>query len=310
MVWLAPLAIDLTVIIACIGALVIVLTAKSMADALVHIVRKVAGRLPLIGRLFSAGADYVEQTLVSTLSDVANSLEGVIGAFWHALGNLMASIGHEIYGLAVAVTRMGQYIHGVVRPWVIRTTLGGLTHGLKWLRHELAHAKTQVWRITKVIEHPERTAVGGAVRAITRPLRADLRHFEAWTVAHVKALAHAADVFLPREIGRLGGEVAEIELALHRLRAWVRKHERELGLSALVAPIVWAISKRGGGFIFCRNWKTLGRGVCRADESLIQDLLGATLAIVGTISIIEFAEELQAVVGEGAAAIHGLIREK
>src|SRR5260221_10320054 len=115
----APLAIDLFAILGCLIALGVVITAKYWAQALVAIIRKVTGRIPLIGRLVGSGADWVEHRIVGSLSEAVNGLEGIIGQFWHAAGNLLTSIGHEIHGLAVAGAQLGDYIDGVVRPFVV-----------------------------------------------------------------------------------------------------------------------------------------------------------------------------------------------
>lgn len=308
--FVAPLAIDLTVILACLVALGLILVAKSFALALATIIKHSVGHLPIVGRFFGSASDWIEKQIVSAMSDVANGVEGIIGAFWHALGNVISSVGHEIVGLAVAVDQFGQYLHSVVRPWVVHAVTQGLLHGVKWLKHEAASLKTTVYRVTKVIEHPEHTAIGGAVRTITRPISSSLAHLERWTRAQVATLTHDVTIWLPGELHRLRGEVNVIGRTLRHLRAWARKHERALSIGALTGAVTWVIARTGAGWIFCRNWNKVGRNVCRMDVNALESLLAGTLAIVGTISIVEFAKELQAIVGEGESAIHGLIREK
>lgn len=285
MVVVAPLAIDLLVIVACLGALAILLSAKYLAQALVSIVRKVAGRLPLIGRLFAAGADYVERKIVDSLSDAINGTEGVIGAFWHAAGNLLASIGHELYGLAVALDRFGAYIHGVVRPWVIRTTVGGLTHGLKWLRHELTSTTTQVYRITKVVTHPERTAIGAAVRTITRPLAGELAHLERWTRARIAGAEAAIEGVLQPEIDWLRSRTGSLERFYERLWKQVRKLDRLTAASVFAGAVAIALARLGFGWLACRNWKRVGRSVCRMPTHLLDDALSLLTDFVVLSSI-------------------------
>jgi len=270
----APIAIDLFVILACLGALMLILCAKGIAQALATIIHHSVGHLPIVGRFFGTAADWIEKQIVSAMSDIANGVEGVIGAFWHALGNLVASIGHEIYGLAVAIDSFGQYLHNVVRPWVVLTLVGGLQHGVKWLRHEIASIKTTVYRTATIIEHPVHTKIGGAVREITRPIAGELGRLEHWVFPRVKGLEHELDVTIPRDIAAVRSRVGQLDRFYERLWAKVR-HLDKITVGTLVGALALTfLAKLGAGWILCRNWKTLGRGVCRLPGHFIEDLLG------------------------------------
>lgn len=288
----APLAIDLLAILACCGALILILCSKQLAEALVAIIRGTVGRAPLVGRFFGKAADWVEKQIVSQMADVANGLEGLIGAFWHALGNLLASIGNEIVGLSKAVGQLADYMHGVVRPWVVHTVIGGIQRGVKWLKHELAHTRTQVYRVTKVIEHPAHTKIGGAVRTITRPLSVGLDRLQRWTHTQVARLDHAIAVPIEHGIAGLRSRTGTLERAYERLWKQVRSIDQVKAASVAAALVAVAVARLGFGWVRCGNWRTAGRAVCRMNGSLLETLLLGTTAIFGTISLVTLAEAL------------------
>lgn len=305
----APLVVDLGLIVGCLVALGILLLAFLLTKALFGIADSVLGWLPWVGGKLKGPLAKIEQRVNNAMSSAINGTQGVVGAFWHAAGNMLTSIGHEIHALAVWGLRAQNYIDGVVRPWVLHAIAEALKHGVKWLRKEIAATKTTVYRVTKVIEHPEHTKIGGAVRRITRPLKAEVAHLERWTRTQLGVLERDVTVWIPGQLRRLGGEVGSIRRSLRNLRAWVRQHERSLGASAAVAALTFALARIGAGWLRCRNWRKVGRSVCRMDAGLLDDLLAGSLLVVGGISIVEFAKELQTIMGDAESGIRGFIRE-
>ena len=267
------LAIALLGLLACIVALAIVQLARNIAEALLAIVSGSVGRLPLLGRFVDKGVTWAEQHLVNALTSVVNGLEGDVGFYWHALGNMATSIGNEIEGLSNAFFNLTNYILGVVKPWVVHTILGGLQHGVKWLRAELHAAEHRLGTVTKVIEHATTGSIGGAIHAITKPLAGEISAWERWTRTRIKALEHAADVVLPREIAVARDLAHEAERVYARLWAQVKRLERATTGALATALVVTALARIGAGWVACRNWNKVGRSVCRLPFGFLDDLL-------------------------------------
>lgn len=307
MVVIAPLAIDLFVILACLVAIAIILLSKQIVGALFRIGESAIGWIPWLGGKAKGELHRIEQRLVSGLSDVADGVQGVMGAFWHAAGNLLSSVGHELVGLAVGLEQVAAHIAGVVRPWVVHTVIGGIQHGLKWLRHELSSVTHTVSRVTKVIEHPVHTKIGGAVRAITRPLAVELAHLERWAHAQVARFDHAIEGVLEPDLLWLRHRAQALERAWQAIRARIGKVEhRVVGLGA-VALVGAVLARVGAGWILCRNWRTAGRAVCRMPTHFLDDLLGLLADFVVITNICTVLPWLETGVSDIAEPVVGAL---
>jgi hypothetical protein len=121
-------------------------------------------------------------------------------------------------------------------------------------------------------------------RAITHEI-VRTRHYVTKVVVHAVAAPT-----LPR-IGRI-----EREAAAEAGR--VRSLARRVGLLGAAGLIATALGTLGLGWLRCSRVKTAGKQVCGMDSNLLDSLLADTLLIVGTVSLVEFAEGLQAGMNE------------
>jgi hypothetical protein len=270
----APLAIALLGLLAAVIALGLVQVAQKLAEALLAIIRGSVGKVPLLGRFVDKGVNWVAQHIVDSMSVLVNALQGDVGFYWSALGNLMSSIGNEILGLSAAFDGLVSYVIGVVRPLVVHTILGGLQHGLGWLGHELSAAKAKVFHVARVIEHPFSGPIRAGVLAGIKPLVGELHGLETWTRNRLGRLEHAAEVAIPRDIAELRSAEGSLARLYERLWKMVRRDAAKLGVLTFAGAVAVALARLGGGWVFCRNWKTLGRGVCRLPGHFLDDLLG------------------------------------
>lgn len=78
-----------------------------------------------------------------------------------------------------------------------------------------------------------------------------------------------------------------------RDEAWLRRLQKAVGIAALTGLLIKVIARRWP-WLFCRNWKRIGPQVCRMDPTLLGDLFQALTLVGGTLSLVEFAKEVQA----------------
>lgn len=142
----------------------------------------------------------------------------------------------------------------------------------------------------KQLAHAEKVAVGEAVHLIRRAEH-DLA---------VRAAGLTGALPFPR-IGRLEREG---EAVLKRLREIASKASPLAAIGLLIA----ALARIGLGWTRCSNVSKTGKQICGMNPSLLESLLADTLLIVGTVSLVEFAEGMQDVTAEVAPLIRDFWR--
>jgi hypothetical protein len=267
---------------------------------------------------------------------------GLVQVWKHTLGAALRWLADEFDALEIAVRWIGH-----IRPLgpiaaAFRTVDANVFHALGWaalksqhawnycanqaaasLRHiarEVEHLSTSLYHatgqlVTVVLPRWERHALrlAGhathvAIVAVRRQIAVRLalvRHELRAVEAHAAHALHRAEHALDWSAGRVGRLDRRLESQAKRLEG-LRKHFGAVAFAGLVAA---ALTKLGLGWLRCSNTKRTAKAVCGMDTDLLDGLLlGATL-IVGTISVVEFAEELQAIEHEAIGIIHGFIRE-
>jgi len=188
-------------------------------------------------------------------------------------------LAHEVAVGAEAVYAAFHHYGAVTLPRFGRHTLRHvqqfiealLVHALKGVAHSLA-------TLLKALH---------LVRAQAHSTAVAVEHGFAWTRSRFKTAE--------RDIGRLGRRLTTLE-----------KLATVAGLTGLVAAV---LSRLGLGWLRCSNVRRVGKNTCGMDTDLLSSLLQDTLLIAGTISLIEFIRDLQAVEGEALGLIRGFIRE-
>lgn len=292
------LVIALLGLLACLMALAVTQLAKQFAQAILGGIDHYVKKIPLIGGIVGGAVSWLEEKINNVMTPVVNGLEANVGWYWSALGNLATSLGNEILGLSAAFDSLVSYLYGVVKPWVVHSLLGGLLHGVKWLRKEIAATKAQVFRVTKVIEHPIHTKIGGAVRAITKPLFATVTALERWTRTQIAAIDHAIDVVLPRDIAGLRARAKALEREYANLWKRVKGLDKVTAGAAFAAAVAYALARLGAGWVRCQNWNKLGRAGCRLPIGLLEDLLAISFAFALVDNVDVLARETVALVDE------------
>lgn len=182
---------------------------------------------------------------------------------WNYTAYAFEQMGDAIAGAAEDTFHALDHYRRYVIPAALSAAVGPLAALVYQLRH-LIDAKAHV-------------VIRTVVHTVTR--------IEHTTVA--KAVAIARPLPFPR-LGQLEREAAATESRL-------RDYARRISPAALAAIVVATLARLGLGWLRCSRVNRLGRRVCGMDESVLESLLADTLLIVGTISLVEFAEGMQGV---------------
>lgn len=129
-------------------------------------------------------------------------------------------------------------------------------------------------------------------------------------VAGLKALHHTATVTVPRGIeGEIGNLREWVNRQDAKLRKQIRSAKRFVPVALTVAGLFALLRKASLSWIRCAKVKRVGKQVCGMDDSLLESLLADALLVVGTISVVQFAKELQAIEGTVLTGLEKFVRE-
>lgn len=148
-------------------------------------------------------------------------------------------------------------------------------------------------------------AIPGAVRdalyGATSPVAAAL-------VALKMVRAHAIPA-LWGGLERVGGRVGRLERDAANTARRLRRAEAYLTAAGFVVIVATALGRLGLKWIRCRNVTKAGKRICGMDFDYLDALLAGSLLVVGSVSIVDFAHELQDAEDEVVKAIRGFVRE-
>lgn len=245
--------------------------------------------LPFVGHFgedaVNAGVNYVDDLLGKAVHAAAGTSVTLLDDSWKltkwvgdAMADLATSTEHALSGLVT---------HTI--PHAVHSATSGIVQDLTGIderiarveREALAEVKTgidqltrQGERLTSKLEH----RVAAAETAIAGTLGGELAHVEREALHGIEALRDA----LTRRLSRV---------------------EKLLGIAALTGTIIGVIA-RHLPWLRCTNVGKVGKHLCGLPVSQLDNLLAQAaidgLAILGTVSLVEFAEAMQAVVGEVA----------
>jgi hypothetical protein len=190
-----------------------------------------------------------------------------------------------------------------VQRWLLFVEIPKLYRAIPHAATSVVHAVTTrivrvertVVRLPKLSKAAAVALVSAAVAKWIHPYLSMLR----WLRAHF----HALTAVLPHTVPL--PTVPSIPNLWKRVRALEKKLAVPFGLGIVAA----ALARLGIGWIRCNRVRRVGKGVCGLDDSLIDQWLLGALAIFGTVSIVEFAEGLEAVEEEAISILGAFVRE-
>jgi hypothetical protein len=230
--------------------------------------------------------------------------------------------------LALAATVEGVSVHtrlGTIHPFgafadAIRWVDGEIDDGLAWAMKNsqrgatvLFHLVTKQLRaigdqigglaydLSHAIDRTITVTIPHAVGRVERRLGRDIRL--------VRTLARSTAATVAHDLPLLRREVADWRGYTRRLARRLRRAEKMLAPAAFAALVVGALARLGLGVLRCPRFLKAARRTCGMDPALLESMLLDTTLILGAISLVEFAHELQAVVEPVESGIRHLIRE-
>jgi hypothetical protein len=236
------------------------------------------GWLPFVGRIITSPIHAIEQKVSSYLGGLEEHIDQSMGGYVHALADAVGRLASGEAEAGWALWLIGKAVHALRVTVHALPSRGSITHATTTVVKQTKVIVQRVERVTKIATHAAPGAITGTVRAIA----GTLDDVVTWDIPRLRARTKA----LERRVGELA----------HRIRTGARPL---VGLAA-VALVAAALARLGAGWIRCSKVGRAGRNVCGMDEGLLQALLAETLLIAGTLSLVQFAEEM---VGVTEAAV-------
>lgn len=277
----APLLIPLGEIVGWAVALGVCFMVIYFARAFFGTASGAVGWIPWVGKIATTGIDRVAQKIDSVMSSAVASVDAKMGAALHSLARLVDWIGTEVRSHANMLQTIATLLLGV-------TAANQSIHGMRALIARISSAqRTAALALHRVaaIEEQVRHGIGADV------------------LPRVKVIERTNVITRARTIPGVIGRVGRLDRDLSRLWKWSHRHAAVAGSVAFAGAVAWALSRLGASWIRCSNWKRAGKQVCGMDANLLESLLVDTLAIVGTLSLVELAKELQPIVDAEARVI-------
>jgi hypothetical protein len=287
-----PLVIPFGVILIGLVLLGLALTVKIWANAMIRVFA--AGHSGGILRIITLPLRLIDRVVTPGINYVTHELTKAASHYMHPLAHWLTSLADWSFANAVAVGLFAE-----------RTALAFERLTTVVLPRELGKA-------TRPINRKATAALGLAgltAAALRRYAHGIDRLLHREIIPAVRHAAHAIDVTIPRELGRVRSRVGQLERDLtHPSTRWLRRIAEAMWLTTLLGLMLRTLARRFP-WLFCRQVKGVGNRVCSLDSGLFQSLLADTLIISGSISLVAFAKELQAIEGEAAQLIRGFISE-
>jgi hypothetical protein len=231
------------------------------------------GWIPFAGKLVTHSLHKIEQKISHVLGNAERSLDGYVALTWHNMARLVHLLATEIAGTAQSVWRLAQQAENFVRRREVTHEVRTAVKPVKAQAHAAQVTARHARAETKALHHSVAQGVYPRLRAgevydrtVAQP-----------NVRTARAQAHAAE---------------EQAIATYK---WMVKHHTWLLAGVFTGAVSWGLNRLGGGWIRCKNWRTIGKHVCRWPYSLIEALLGLGLAFAVVIDPRKTAEAAVAV---------------
>jgi hypothetical protein len=272
-VLLEPVVVPLAMIAALLVAFGLVYFVEQIVRALFGTASGATAWIPWVGSKVQGTLHAVEQRLTNALGHAEASIDKRMGRYFSSLGDSVSWLVREVRAHSSLLWTLSTLLLGAGATAALRGLVYAATKAVAALRAEVRR-------------------YGHTVTSVSTGTLPALRH---WTLAHVHRLEHAIDVVIPRDIRGLRERARELEHASAATLARLRKLEKLLGAGALAGALAIALGRLGVGWVRCSNVSRVGKSVCGMDSQLLESLLADALIVAGTLSLVEFAEEMQGV---------------
>jgi len=214
------------------------------------------GWIPGVGGLVKKSVHRIEQKISHILGSAEQKLDAAVAMTWHNMARLVAYMGTEIAGIAQATWQLAQQAEAFVRRREV-------THEIKTAVKPVRARAIGAQRVGKLARDEARAVHHSVAQGVYPRLKVgehERAHVLNPGVASARAQAKTAE---------------DAAIATYR---YIVRHRRSVIAGVFTGAVAWALTRLGGGWIRCANWRRLGRAVCRMPRSFIDGLL-ALLAL-------------------------------
>jgi hypothetical protein len=231
----------------------------------------------------------LDTTVRNGLRDLAVKLEHVAGYFFHGCAQIARWMARETEQLAADTLAWATWLQHAHLP--------------KWVR-AVVYATFPPAAIYKLVQ----AAIRANLPHVGRTVTTKVEHVVTHTVTRIVRASSGA-VALPGWTIALPGRIGRVERDLSGLKTRLRELEKGAAIAVTAGLAIRLLRKLKLGCLAGRNGKKVAQRLCGIDTGLIDALLVGTTLIVGTISLRDFAREMEAVTEEAAGLVRGFIRE-
>ena len=253
-----------------VGCLIFILLCYYIVKALFKITGTSLGWIPGVGGWLKSGVHSIEQRIVSVMSEGVAACDAQIGAGFHALARIIDWMGREIRAHSNLIATIASLLVGVPSHALVSAIHRALHSSVLALYREWSRFVRWQIGIEKRLAH----GIGEAVLPRTRALERKVGN----VIAHDLPRLRTADRTLARDVTALG--------------KWVRSHALVAGSLAFAGAVALALGRLGLGWTRCSKVGQAGKNLCGMDAGLLESLLADSLLVVGSLSLVEFAQEM------------------
>src|SRR6266566_1431542 len=263
-----PALAALFLIAGCIVAIGMVKLVDAISRSFFGTVGGAIGWIPFAGKVVKHSLHRIEQKISHGLGSAERKLDAVVATSWHNLARLVHYMGREIEGAAVSAYHVALQARAFVRRREVTHEIKGAVTPIK----TQAHATNQYVAQEAAQQKALAQSVAQGVYPRVKVIEHDVTHIIVQDIPFGKAQARTAE-----------------NLAINTYK-YLTKHKTSLLTGVFTGAAAWALTRLGGGWIRCKNWRTIGKHVCRWPYSLLEALLGLGLAFAVVIDPRKTAE--------------------
>lgn len=212
----------------------------------------------------------IQQRIVHYMAQAAAEPQKQVGAALHDSARLVDATAQELQTHAQILALIAQAIPDAATRADLQAAAG---------------------RLEKRVGNAEAQARGIGADVLPR-IQAVEKGIGADVLPQIRALDKEVAGIEGKTIPALRGQVRAHDRAIGNLWEWIKGHTLLAASTAFAGAVAFALARVGAGWTRCNNWNRVGRQVCGMDSGLLESLLADALLVVGTLSLVEFAEEM------------------
>lgn len=253
-----------------VGCLIFIFLCLQITKAFFKITGTSLGWIPGVGGWLKSGVHSIEQRIVSVMSAAVVTCDAQIGAAFHALARIIDWMGREINAHANLLSLLASLLLGAAPVELVKLLTGEIRRAVRAVTHMAIQAQARTVTIT---------------RTITRSVAVDV-------LPRLRTAERELGRVIARDIPRIRSADRTLGREITNLWKWTRAHTLQAGSLAFAGAVALALGRLGLGWTRCSKVGQAGKNLCGMDAGLLESLLADSLVVVGSLSLVEFAEEM------------------